>query len=649
MHYNPRTQSLFFLFLLFVVFSFLTRIVLFFKGIPNLDLDLLLPGKIFAWGFLCDCVTFSYFSTPFVLYAILAPDKLFNFKLLTRLVGFLVTYSLMFSLVAEYAFFAEFGSRFNFIAVDYLIYTNEVIRNIIESYPVYWIFVSLFILNVFVFLLIRKHLDRFMYSTTSFLQRIKNCWIFAFLPVFSFAFVDLSHTTISANNYANEVAANGLYNLFSAFRHNELDYEKFYITGDPKQVLVRLRELVREKNDQLLSENPDIIARSIKHAGPEKKLNVIVIVEESLSAEYMGAFGSTKGLTPNLDKLAGKSLFFTNTYATGTRTVRGLEAITLSIPPLPGSSLVKRPDNENLFSWGAVMKAKGYDTKYIYAGHGYFDNMNYFFSHNGFAIIDKAAFSRSEITFDNAWGVCDEDLFRKVVKEANKSYASGKPFFNMAMTTSNHRPFTYPDGKIDIPSHSGRDGGVKYADYAIGRFIEDARKQPWFQQTIFVIVADHCAGSARKYALPIKNYQIPLLIYAPSQIKPQKNDTLASQIDIAPTVLGLMNFNYRTKFIGSDIMIMDNSRQRAFISTYEKLGFIRGKKLLILEPKKGVSFYQFDRKDGNTTKLKLQDDYLFDALGYYQGANYMYKNKLNRYLQEPPNPRIITTSRFSSP
>jgi phosphoglycerol transferase MdoB-like AlkP superfamily enzyme len=633
MHFNPRTQSLLFLFLIFVAFSLLTRIVLFLKGIPNLDPSLLLPAKIFAWGFLCDCVTFSYFSMPFVLYALLAPDKLFNLKPINRLVGFLITYLLMFALVAEYAFFAEFGNRFNFIAVDYLIYTNEVVRNIMESYPVNWIFATLLVLNIFVFLLIRKHLDRFASSATPLIQRIKNGWIFVFLPVLSFAFADLSHITISANNYANEVASNGLYNLFSAFRHNELDYEKFYITRDHRQVLARLRKLVWEKNSQFLSENPTVVARSVRHEGNEKKLNVIVIVEESLSAEYMGAFGCIKGLTPNLDKLAGESLFFTNIYATGTRTVRGLEAITLSIPPLPGSSLIKRPDNENLFSWGSVMKAKGYDNKYIYAGRGYFDNMNYFFSHNGFTIVDKAAFSNKEITFDNAWGVCDEDLFNKVVKEANNSYASRKPFFSIVMTTSNHRPFTYPYGKIDIPSHSGRDGGVKYADYAIGRFMEKAQRQPWFQQTIFIIVADHCAGSARKYALPIKSYQIPLLIYAPSHVKPQKNDTMASQIDIAPTVLGLMNFNYNSKFIGSDIMSMAASRQRAFISTYEKLGYMKGKKLLILEPKKGVGFYQFDRKDGKTNELKLQDDYLLDALGYYQGVNYMYKNRLNRYPQ----------------
>ena len=114
-------------------------------------------------------------------------------------------------------------------------------------------------------------------------------------------------------------------------------------------------------------------------------------------------------------------------------------------------------------------------------------------------------FSKEEVTFTNAWGVCDEDLFLKVVKEADLSYSAKKPFFSVAMTTSNHRPFTYPDGKIDIPSHTGRNGGVKYSDYAIGRLMAEAKKKPWFHDTIFVIVADHCAGSARKLALPAKN------------------------------------------------------------------------------------------------------------------------------------------------
>jgi phosphoglycerol transferase MdoB-like AlkP superfamily enzyme len=256
--------------------------------------------------------------------------------------------------------------------------------------------------------------------------------------------------------------------------------------------------------------------------------------------------------------------------------------------------------------------------------------MNYYFAHNGFDIVDKTDFSPAEVTFDNAWGACDEDLFRKVIKEANRSAALKKPFFSVVMTTSNHRPFTYPDGRIDIPSHTGRDGAVKYADYAIGKLIKDAAKQPWFDNTVFVIVADHCAGSARKIALPIKNYQIPLLIYAPAQIKPRTIDTLASQIDIAPTVLGLLNFSYKTKFLGRDVLQEDAGQGRAFISTYERLGYLKDDKMVILAPKKGIEFYQFDRRDGKTKELKRDDATILEALGYYQGTNYLYKNNLDR-------------------
>jgi phosphoglycerol transferase MdoB-like AlkP superfamily enzyme len=275
------------------------------------------------------------------------------------------------------------------------------------------------------------------------------------------------------------------------------------------------------------------------------------------------------------------------------------------------------------------MKERGYDAQFIYAGNGYFDNMNYFFSHNGFAIVDHADFSPDEITFENAWGVCDEDLFRRVIKEADRSYAGGKPFFSIAMTTSNHRPYTYPAGKIDIPSHTGRNGAVKYADYAIGQLLEKAKKQPWFASTIFVIVADHCADSARKIALPVKKYQIPLLIYSPEQIRPKIVDTLASQIDIAPTVLGLLQFTYSTRFFGHDLLSQGSVQGRAFITTYEKLGYLKDDKMVILSPKKVVDFYEFDRRDGKVRQLNPRDNYTLEALSYYQGANYLYKNRFN--------------------
>ncbi len=198
------------------------------------------------------------------------------------------------------------------------------------------------------------------------------------------------------------------------------------------------------------------------------------------------------------------------------------------------------------------------------------------------------------------------------------------------MTTSNHRPYTYPAGKIDIPAATGRGGGVKYADYAVGQLLALARTKPWFEDTLFVFVADHCAASAGKTELPIKKYEIPLIIYGPAHVKPQRIDTMMSQVDIAPTVLGLLNFSYTTKFMGRDILKMDPSRGRAFISTYQKLGFIQGDTLVVLGPQKYLKTYAVDRKTGADIDTGPREATINAAIAYFQGASYFYSNRLNR-------------------
>ncbi len=633
MQIKNRFNLIYILWQVLIVFSMITRTILLVKSIPQLDLNFFQLLKIYAVGFFFDCVTFSYCAFPLTIIAVLLPDRMFNsvlFRWCSYIAGFAITYLMLFNVVAEYTFFDEFATRFNFIAVDYLIYTTEVVRNIRESYPVNTILAVLLLLNLGLFPSLRKHLSRSFSYSSKFGSRLKVGAVILSLPVLSFAVVDLSLTQISPNNYVNELAANGIYCLFSAFRNNELDFNKFYVNKDETAVIAQLKSMLQEKGSRFVDKNSLSVTRIIQPGGVEKRFNIILVVEESLSSEYLTGFGSTAGITPNLDKLAEESLFFSHLYATGTRTVRGLEALTISMPPLPGTSVVKRPDNENFVSWGSVMKEKGYDNKFIYAGHGYFDNMNYFYEHNGFKSIDRLNFSKEEVTFTNAWGVCDEDLFLKVIKEADLSYRDKKPFFSVAMTTSNHRPFTYPEGKIDIPSHTGRDGGVKYADYAIGRLMAEAKKKPWFHDTIFVIVADHCAGSARKLALPVKNYEIPLLIYAPSLIKPKVIDRMMSQIDVAPTVLGLLNMKYTSAFVGKNILASDPWTDRAFISTYQMLGYIKGDKLLVLGPQKKADYFSFVRKDGATSPIKPQEDLLLDALGYIQGTNIIYKKRLNR-------------------
>jgi len=620
--------------LVFLLQSLAVRMVLFVRSLPGMTLEPLVLLKMLSVGFFYDCVTFTYCAIPFTLLLMAVPERLYRhglFRYVMHGALFAVLFVLLFDAVAEYLFYDEFETRFNFIAIDYLVYTREVLGNIRESYPLNKILLGIFAAASAGYALLRARIDRAIAATpAAFGSRLRQGLVFAVLPLFGLLFVDQSWTTISRNSYANELAGNGIYDLFAAFRNNELDFQKFYPTMDEDAALRHLRELLAEKNGPLAGSDHRDITRLIANPGPEKKLNIIVIIEESMSAEYLGAFGDKGGHTPNLDQLAKESLFFTHAFATGTRTVRGLEAITLSMPPLPGTSIVKRPRNEDFFSWGSLMRSKGYDTRFIYGGQGYFDNMNYFFGSNGFAVTDRADLTKEEISFANVWGVCDEDLFRRVIREGSRSHAEGKPFFFEVMTTSNHRPYTYPEGKIDIPSGSGRGGGVKYADYAIGRFIDEVKRMPWFKDTVIVIVADHCAASGGKVDLPVKRYEIPLLVYSPAHIRPRKVDRMMSQIDIAPTVLGILNMSYRSKFFGRDILRAGAAPERAFISTYQKLGYLTGDRLLVVGPKRRLDSYVVARADGSEREIAPREQDVADTLGYFQGASYIYKNRLNR-------------------
>jgi phosphoglycerol transferase MdoB-like AlkP superfamily enzyme len=301
---------------------------------------------------------------------------------------------------------------------------------------------------------------------------------FVALPLLFYFAVDGRLQRFSPIVVANELAGNGLYDLCAAYRNNELDYEQFYRKLPPEEALGRLRDLIRTPEATFTG---DGIERRIAHEGPEKRLNVVLISVESLSAEYMALFGGTQGITPELDALASRSLAFMNVYATGTRTVRGLEALSLSVPPTPGQSILRRPHNEDLFSLARVFNSKGYESKYLYGGYGQFDNMNYFFGHNGYAVVDRTALKPSEIDLETIWGVADENLYTLGLREMDRTAGQGKPFFVHLMSTSNHRPFLYPPGRIDIPSGESREGAVKYTDYAIGKFLRDSRSKPWFR------------------------------------------------------------------------------------------------------------------------------------------------------------------------
>ncbi len=608
--------------------SFITRVVLLIKSWPSLELTFLRFTGIFLIGLLYDLVVWSFFAVPVALYCWLMKDSWYR-KKIQRIPLFLLFFIIIFILVlnagGEIIFWDEFNVRYNFIAVDYLVYTTEVLGNIWESYNIPLIGAAVVLVSIIILFAVRKKIMLSQEIPMRFGRRSIFFLLFMLVPVAGYFLMNNRLKNTSGNNYVNELGGNGIYEFGTAFWNNEIDYNRFYAVRNDTVNMQLLHNFLQTPGT-IFAPDPLSIEREIKNDSPEHPWNVVLISVESLSGDYLKHFGNTENITPSLDSLIPYSLFFDNFYASGTRTVRGLEALSMAIPPTPGQSIVRRLGNEDLFTMGSVLKAKGYDVNFIYGGNSFFDNMGYFFSHNGYTVLDKRDIPDSLVHHTTAWGVDDEASFDYALQQCDKSHAAGRSFFNHIMTVSNHRPYTYPTGRIDIPpSTQSIEGAVKYTDYAINKFIRDARQKPWFNSTLFVIVADHCAKSAGKTDLPVNRYHIPCFIYAPALIKPDIEKRLTSQIDLAPTILGLMNCNYTSRFMGYDIFKAPPGNERAFISTYQDMGYIRRGKLVILSPQQRVKMFEPDFLTGLESKTDRSDSLINEAIAWYQAASYLYK------------------------
>lgn len=583
--------------------------------------------RSFVLGAWFDVWTLAYLIAPLLLAAGLLSNHFRVSRIAHGLRWFMVwavIAALLFDLVAEYLFWQEFTTRFNFIAVDYLIYTHEVIGNIRESYPVPLIFAAIGLLAALILYVSRRYL-RFTDTPYTWRHRAALIPLAMLLPLLSSMVANLDQAD-SNSAYAQELGANGLFNLAAAMRRNTLDYDRFYRTISPMEAASTLRELGVKRTSAMRFVHT--AANSEKASlGPFSKRpkNVVLITVESLSARYLGAYGSRDGLTPNLDRLAAAGLQFERAFATGTRTVRGLEALSLGTPPIPGQAIVRRPNNDHLGTVGEYLEAQGYITEFIYGGYSYFDNMSAYFSGNDFKVTDRTNFDSRTIATENIWGVADESLFDNALLSLDRSAKSSRPFFVQIMTTSNHRPYTFPEGRIDLPQGK-RSGAVKYTDYAIGRFVEQAKSRPWFNDTLFVIVADHCASVAGKTKLPVDKYHIPLIFYAPALLKPGKYEPVVSQIDVPPTLLDLLGVAGSDHFFGQSLFVDHNVTPRAFISNYQSLGYYKGDQLLVLSPRQAVQAFRIDPVSYEATETQVNTRLAREAIAYYQTASNAYKN-----------------------
>ena len=539
----------------------------------------------------------------------------FLFKIKRNLALLALTGFLLFVFISEFIFWEEFGARFNFVAVDYLIYTNEVLGNIRESYSMPLIFGGLLLGALVVGGSTIIYWKMEPGKSLGFFKRIG----LALAAAASFYFVggwslDFADRTNSQNQFNQEISHNGPASFFLAARENKLDFKRYYRTLPDKTYQAFAPTWPDPTHDQ-------------PNSKPLNPKHVVLIEIESMSASFMDSYGSTKNITPQLDKLLHQGIWFSNLYATGTRTVRGLEGMSAALPPLPGQSIVRRSNNSDLYTLGGMLRKKSFEPMFMYGGYGVFDNMNAYFRGNGYAIKDRSDFSDANNTFATVWGVADELLFNEAIDQLDADTGNGRKRFLHIMTTSNHRPYSYPAGRIDIPSKTGRDGAVKYTDWAIGNFLAIAKKKPWFDDTLFIIVADHNASVAGKQSLPPNKYLIPAVLYAPKMLITAKNENMSSQIDLTPTVLALLGVKTNGVFFGQDLL-KANPEQRAFLVNYQELGYLTPtpdglRHLTLLGPKKRLENYSVST-DGELTKVPDDSVKSNKAIALFQRVDEVY-------------------------
>ena len=587
---------------------------------------------LIAGGLVNDIVQALYLFAPFALYILLVPDRWFRSTAnrVILYVGMAATITgLLYLTAAEYFFFEEFDARFNIVAYDYLAYPTEVFTDIWDAYPVLKVLGIAVTLAALAVYLLRDAVAQACTPVVRLRERLVVFAPYAVALALAVAFYPTNALSLSSNRVENELVQNGHSSFFRAARTSDIDYEAYYLSSEPARNLRRLQAQLAA--DGAAFTQLDLGKMTRRHAARADglgKLNVVVVSSESFGAEFSKLHGSEKDWTPNFDAYAKQGLWFANTYASGTRTVRGLEAISSSFPPIPTVSILRRPGNRGLGTWGKVMDDLGYQSSFLYGGYGYFDDMNTFFEGNGFQVLDRTDIDH--VRFENVWGVADEDLFDRAIQHYGEQYRAGRKFFSIIMTTSNHKPFTFRAGLEQYgiqPEGGGRQSGVRYADYALGYFLREAAKQPWFDDTLFVVVADHGARVYGKAEIPLETYEIPLLFYAPKHVAPRQIDTLMTQIDIAPTVLGLLGLPYEAPFFGIDALHEPDGQPRvALFSHNHDIAILRGNELEVLGLGKTHQAFTYDPMH-KSFKARADDPDL-RALGvaYFQTAADLFKS-----------------------
>lgn len=615
---------------------FVLRTALFVSYGTKAGVSLAEAAKVFVLGFHRDVFVAVLGAVPLLAWYVVVPAQWFGrrwHRLLFTFALFVFWTCLVFLLAAEFFFFDEFRSRFNTVAVDYLLYPHEVFVNIWDSYPVAKVVLACCALGFGWILLARWLFPGLWEAPVS--RRRSALWLgLAVLIVAAlWPTVSLKGVRASRERLLNEIANNGWISFVSAALTRHLDYGAFYRTIPREEAYQRVRRMLSAPGVEFVGP-ADSLRRRVSGDPNRPRLNVVILMEESLGSEFWGVLGREgETCTPEMDKLAiEEGLLFTNIFASGNRTIRGFEGVLSSFPPLPGDSIVARDMSDNVETIARVLKRDGYRTLFIYGGRGFFDRMRAYALENGYdRFIEQKDFRNP--TFATMWGVCDEDILARANDEFTELARAGQPFLGTVLTVSNHKPYTYPKGRIpEDPEARKRLHAVKYSDYALGEFFRAAKKSPYWTNTVFVVVADHGARVYGSQSIPIRSYAIPMLIAGPAVVKtPMRIGHLGCSLDVAPTVLGLIGRPYETLFFGRDLLNSPPEEGRVLLHHNRDIGMFAKGRLVVLGLRKTVEFYAGDPLKGEIRPLdkpgQLELELERDTTAVFQVADELYVQK----------------------
>ncbi len=531
-------------------------------------------------------------------------------------------------------FIAEYGTRPNALLIEYSQYPKEVFSMLWKGFRTSLILVLLAVsvAGIVISKLTRpwreNHARRYHMMHWLAYPLVLVLILISIRSSFGHRPANPSLFAISNNPIINNLTLNSSYSVLYALYNLKHERHSSQIYGDMKlkDILSNYddtRAMLHDNRPQLRDANhPTMSFQKASH--PHKRpLNIVIILEESLGAGFVGALGG-KPITPELDTLKNDGWWFDELYATGTRSVRGIEAVVAGFPPTPARSVVKRSKAQQQFTTlASILARQGYDTEFIYGGEAHFDNMRGFFLGNGFKhVIEQKDFDHP--VFTGSWGVSDEDLFSRTHKSLLKHHTSKQPFFTLVFTSSNHAPFAFPDGRIELadPTHKATEtNAVRYASYSLGKFFEQAKASPYYRDTLFLVVADHDIRVRGDHLIPVEHFHIPGLILG-ADIHPKVIKTVASQIDLAPTLLSLAGVNTATPMIGRDISREpDDLPGRAMMQYNDHYGWMEGHELTVLRPDKPPVFAHYETQSHTLEEIQKP-----------AGANHTVKHALSHAL-----------------